>query len=100
MPARIHLSKYDDVVNVIGGVGEVADLCGVSHSAVSEWRSKTGLFPAQHFFLISRELREWNCDVTDDLFDFTGHRHRPLTAPRPRWSEALRQSVLSRKKKP
>jgi len=97
MPKK-YLHRYDDVITVIGGVEAVADLVGKSHSAVSGWRTRTGLFPAQHFFAISRELREWGCDAPDDLFDFDGHRPRPIRTKRPRWSEAARQKIVDGKR--
>jgi hypothetical protein len=96
---RLHLHRFDDVVDVIGGVEAVANLVGESHSAVSEWRKRTGLFPARHFFLISRELREWECDAPDDLFEFTGHRLRPVRTARARWSEERRRKILDGKLK-
>lgn len=96
---RKHLQTYDDVVTVIGGVGPVADLLDESHSAVSGWRTRTGLFPARHFHLINRELRAWNCDAPDDLFDYTGHRLRPIKKPRPRWSEEQRKHLLDGKRR-
>jgi hypothetical protein len=96
---RLHLHRFDDVVDVIGGERVVGDLGGESHSSVSEWRKKTGLFPARYFFAISRALRDYNCDVPDALFDFIGHRHRPIRTPRARWSEERRKKILDGKAK-
>src|SRR5262245_2964274 len=96
---RIHLHRFDDVLDVLGGLKPVADLGGDAHSTVHEWRANTGLFPARYFFVISPDLREWDCDVADALFDFTGHRHRPIKTPRPRWSEARRKKILDGKTK-
>jgi len=96
---RIHLHRFDEVVDVLGGFKPIADLGGEVHSNVHDWRTRTGLFPARYFFAIDRELREHGCYVTDDLFDFIGHRHRPIKTPRPRWTEARRQKILDGKRK-
>jgi hypothetical protein len=99
MPGKIYLNSFDDVVDVIGGLEEIAQVLNVTHPTVSAWRTRTGLFPAQHFFVISRELRQWNCDVVDALFDFDGHRERPLRTARRRWSEEQRRAVIDGQKR-
>ncbi|HFC8542693.1 TPA: Cro/CI family transcriptional regulator [Neisseria weaveri] len=49
------ISKF---INLIGGVTKVAELCGITKGAVSQWK-KNGIPKAQMNFLKTKFPREW-----------------------------------------
>jgi hypothetical protein len=99
MPGRIHLHRFDDVVDVIGGPDEAAKILDVARPTINAWRTDTGLFPAEHYFVINNALYHYNCDATSELFAFNGHRPHPIKTPRARWSEARRQAIIDGQKR-
>lgn len=59
-----HLSSVSDVIAALGGNPEIAKLCEVGVTAVSNWRT-SNQFPAHTFPIIHRELaaRGFSADV-------------------------------------
>ena len=54
---RKHLTTYDDVIRRLGGVPEVARLCGCGTQAVWNWRAR-GFFPTANYWVMVDELTE------------------------------------------
>jgi len=66
-PIRL-LKTFDQVVDVLGGTGEVGRLTNQDTSAVCNWRRRRQKFPTKYYFVLQEELAA-----------------RGLTAPRTLW---------------
>jgi hypothetical protein len=49
------LATYDDIIDKLGGVSEVAELTKRNTQAVCNWRSR-GFFPTVLYFVMTEEL--------------------------------------------
>jgi hypothetical protein len=66
------LTTFDEVIDELGGLGEVAHLTGRSKSSVCNWRRKTGRFPTVLFFIMRRALKMRGATAPPALWGFTG----------------------------
>jgi hypothetical protein len=67
---RTRLTTFDGVVGAIGGMSALARLTGRRLTAVSNWRHKRGLFPAETYFVITAELARRGFSVERNLWGF------------------------------
>jgi DNA-binding transcriptional regulator YdaS (Cro superfamily) len=59
----------DEVVDELGGTAAVADLCGTTSAAVSNWRSRRKI-PSDKFLVFESALRRRGHDAPKRLFTF------------------------------
>ena len=67
------LRTVDDLVETLGGTTKVAELCGTTSAAVSNWRSRRKI-PSEKFVLVEAALRKRGHDAPKRLFNFAEAR--------------------------
>ena len=66
----VHVTSFDEVIDVLGGTKRVAHLTRSSRTSVWHWR-KAGQFPAKHYRLLREALFERGCAADLTLFAFS-----------------------------
>lgn len=66
------LMTFDEVVEALGGVGEVGKITNRSTSAVCNWRRKKRLFPTALYFTMQAALVERGYAAPRHLWGFIG----------------------------
>jgi hypothetical protein len=68
---NVRLTTVADVLNALGGNAPAAAKLGVKYNSVTNWRT-AGIFPANTFVLIQRELGALGYEATGNLWKMRG----------------------------
>ena len=67
---KFSLQSFDEIVDALGGVKEVARLTGSTSVQVCHWRTRYGVFPAEQYLNISKALVVRGYGAPTHLFKF------------------------------
>lgn len=81
-PPLRQLKTAIDVIDLLGGNADVADMLGAKPTAVSNWRY-FDKFPADTFFVLKHELRRRGYDAPVTLWKMIVPRKSARAASRP-----------------
>ena len=70
------LTRFDHVIEELGGVTEAGRLIGRSAANVCQWRAKYDAFPASLYFVVNGLLASHGCEAAERVFRFELPRKR------------------------
>ena len=71
------LETFDDVVTVLGGIGEVGRICeGQDSAAVCNWKRRRSRFPTKYYNVMKDELKLKRSDAPDHLWGMVESKRR------------------------
>jgi len=73
--ARV-LTRFDHVIEELGGVTEAGRLIGRTAANLCQWRAKYDRFPAALYFRINAVLSARGCEASAQVFRFEPRRVR------------------------
>ena len=73
--ARV-LTRFDHVIEELGGVTEAGRLIGRTAANLCQWRAKYDRFPAALYFRVNDVLSERGCEASTTVFRFERKRAR------------------------
>ena len=70
------LTRFDHVIEELGGVTEAGRLIGRTAANVCQWRAKYDAFPAALYFVVNDVLADRKCEASAKVFRFELPRKR------------------------
>lgn len=64
------INTVDEVIEKLGGRGEVARMVGVTTQAVTNWRTRDRGFPPETFVVLTEALQKKNLSAPQSLWRF------------------------------
>ena len=74
------LTRFDHVIEELGGVTEAGRLIGRTAANLCQWRAKYDRFPAALYLKINFVLAQRGCEASEEVFRFEPKRTKRMKA--------------------